>query len=88
MSKYTYDYVTLIYILIWKINLEVSDRNERIQVLFHMIIKYICVYFTTSIKCVMLFVRNCGGGREIYVKKKKDWLITSSQITCVKFNSY
>lgn len=49
-----------------------SDGNEIIQVLFHMIIKYICVYFTSSIKCVMLFVRNYGGGREIYVKKKKD----------------
>lgn len=65
---------------VWKINLEVSDGNERIQVLFHMIIKYVCVYFTTSIKYVMLLVRNCGGGREIYVKKKIDWLITSSQI--------
>lgn len=37
-----------------------------------MIIKYVCVYFIISIKYVMFFVCNCGGGREIYVKKKKD----------------
>lgn len=46
-----------------------SDGNEIIQVLFHMIIKYECVYFTTSIKDVMLFVRNCGGGRNICKEK-------------------